>query len=426
MKGQNAEYSDSDESTISAVRDKRSRRAGMGTHPGHQQGASLQEDIGTPPRHQQGASLQESSGQQQERQQQGQDPQQQQKPQQQQLLTPQRLLHGGRQRGGEAQTSQQQHQEQQLHAPPRPRPQHQQQIAGKRKRIQLVGRKMATAIKEAKQQKQKQKKEQEFDKDKGQKFDRDLGEHIKPPHPQRAPQAVPRPPAQVPLADRHLRRPKSPVMPPSCRQQQNQQQNQQLGDRYWSGIAAPSGKGMSESLPHGQQIGMGETGKGHQQCATQGKSKGKGKSKSSVILRGKGDPNHYDILAQQQQQQQLQQQQQAAMIGAKKSTQTFFVQSFLKTLPVMDVRTKNRRRPHQKVRFSAAPVMGRKFLTQGRPGVRVRNVRGKSGPKSLCLRCFFFPEMMVMAKGMAMMFNNQHYHQHLDPFDDNTTRPAGH
>ena len=58
----------------------------------------------------------------------------------------------------------------------------------------------------------------------------------------------------------------------------------------------------------------------------------------------------------------------------------------------MDVRTKNRGRPHQNVRFSAAPVMGRSFLTQGRPGVRVRNVRGKSGPKSLCLCCFFFPE----------------------------------
>ena len=78
-------------------------------------------------------------------------------------------------------------------------------------------------------------------------------------------------------------------------------------------------------------------------------------------------------------------------VGAKKSTQTFFVQSFSKTLRVMDVRAENRGRPHQKVRFSAAPVTGRNFLTQGRPGVRVRNVRGKSGPKSLCLCCFFLP-----------------------------------
>ena len=72
----------------------------------------------------------------------------------------------------------------------------------------------------------------------------------------------------------------------------------------------------------------------------------------------------------------------------QKINANFFVQSFSKTLRVMDVRAKNRGRPHQKVRFSAAPVMGRNFLTQGRPGARVRNVRWKSGPKSLCLCCF--------------------------------------
>ena len=58
----------------------------------------------------------------------------------------------------------------------------------------------------------------------------------------------------------------------------------------------------------------------------------------------------------------------------------------------MDVRAENRGRPHPKVRFPAAPVVGRNFLTPGHPGVRVRNVRAKSGPKSLCLCCFFFPE----------------------------------
>ena len=81
-----------------------------------------------------------------------------------------------------------------------------------------------------------------------------------------------------------------------------------------------------------------------------------------------------------------------AFIGAKKSTQTFFVQSSSATLRVMDVRAENRGRPDQKVRFPATPVVGRNFLTPGRSGVRVRNVRGKSGPKSLCLCCFFFPE----------------------------------
>ena len=79
-------------------------------------------------------------------------------------------------------------------------------------------------------------------------------------------------------------------------------------------------------------------------------------------------------------------------LGAKKSTQTFFVQSFSTTLRVMDVRAENRGRPHQNVRFPAAPVVGRNFLTPGHSGVRVRNVRRKSGPKSLCLCCFFFPE----------------------------------
>ena len=42
------------------------------------------------------------------------------------------------------------------------------------------------------------------------------------------------------------------------------------------------------------------------------------------------------------------------VIGAKKSTQTFFVQSFSTTLRVMDVCAENRGRPHQKVRFPAA------------------------------------------------------------------------
>ena len=79
-------------------------------------------------------------------------------------------------------------------------------------------------------------------------------------------------------------------------------------------------------------------------------------------------------------------------LGARKSTQTFSVQSFSTTLRVMDVRTENRGRPHQKLRFPAAPVVGRNFLTPGHPGVRVRNVCGKFGPKSLCL-CFRFGQL---------------------------------
>ena len=48
----------------------------------------------------------------------------------------------------------------------------------------------------------------------------------------------------------------------------------------------------------------------------------------------------------------------------------------------MDVRTKNCGRPHQKVRFPAAPVVERTFLTRGHPGLRVRNVRRRSGPET--------------------------------------------
>ena len=51
-------------------------------------------------------------------------------------------------------------------------------------------------------------------------------------------------------------------------------------------------------------------------------------------------------------------------------------------------RPENRGRPHQKVGFPADPVMGRNFLTPGRPGGRVGNVRRKFGPNNLCLCCF--------------------------------------
>ena len=64
-------------------------------------------------------------------------------------------------------------------------------------------------------------------------------------------------------------------------------------------------------------------------------------------------------------------------------------------LRVMDVRTENRGGPHQKVRFPAAPVVGRNFIIPGHAGVRVRNVREKSEPPKICLCCFFFPETCV-------------------------------
>ena len=79
--------------------------------------------------------------------------------------------------------------------------------------------------------------------------------------------------------------------------------------------------------------------------------------------------------------------------GTAKSTQTFLVQNFSRTLRVMDVRAENRGRPHQKLRFFAAPVMGRNFLTQGHPSIRVRNVCGKC--------CFFFPELTPTCRWKA-------------------------
>ena len=39
--------------------------------------------------------------------------------------------------------------------------------------------------------------------------------------------------------------------------------------------------------------------------------------------------------------------------------------------------------------FSCGPVLGKNSLTPGHPGVRVRNVHRKFGPKNLSLYCFF-------------------------------------
>ena len=74
--------------------------------------------------------------------------------------------------------------------------------------------------------------------------------------------------------------------------------------------------------------------------------------------------------------------------GPKNQRKLFLDKVFSRTPRVMDVRAENHVRPHQNVLFPAAPVVGRNFLTCGHPGVRVRNVCGKSGPKSLCLSFF--------------------------------------
>ena len=68
---------------------------------------------------------------------------------------------------------------------------------------------------------------------------------------------------------------------------------------------------------------------------------------------------------------------------------------FSRTLRVMDARTENRGRPHQKVGFPAAPLMGRNFLTPGHPSVRVGNVRTRvrlGPPKPYNSRLLRLPE----------------------------------
>ena len=51
----------------------------------------------------------------------------------------------------------------------------------------------------------------------------------------------------------------------------------------------------------------------------------------------------------------------------------------------MDVRAENRGRPHQKVRFPAAPVVGRNFLTPGH-----RGIRGQECPREIRTKKFMF------------------------------------
>ena len=55
-------------------------------------------------------------------------------------------------------------------------------------------------------------------------------------------------------------------------------------------------------------------------------------------------------------------------LGAKNINANFFCTKFFKNASGHGRPRQNRGRPHQKVRFSAAPVMGRNFLTQGSSG----------------------------------------------------------
>ena len=66
----------------------------------------------------------------------------------------------------------------------------------------------------------------------------------------------------------------------------------------------------------------------------------------------------------------------------------------------MDVRAENGRRPHQKVRFSMGPVMGRNFWTTWRFGIRVRKDR------KVYIYAVFFPENQKNPRVRAIFVRN--------------------
>ena len=79
-----------------------------------------------------------------------------------------------------------------------------------------------------------------------------------------------------------------------------------------------------------------------------------------------------------------------SVVGAKLRRQTLSVQSLSRTLRVKDVHAEKHGRPHQKVGFLAASLMGIKFLTPGYPGARVRKTRKtqKQGLEGQAVRVF--------------------------------------
>ena len=71
-------------------------------------------------------------------------------------------------------------------------------------------------------------------------------------------------------------------------------------------------------------------------------------------------------------------------IGAK-IRPVVFVESFSRTLRVMDVHAEIAGILTKKVCFPVAPVMGRNLLTPGHPGKMLTNVHRKPGPKILSM-----------------------------------------
>ena len=89
----------------------------------------------------------------------------------------------------------------------------------------------------------------------------------------------------------------------------------------------------------------------------------------------------------------------------QKSTQTFLVQSFSTTLRVMDVRAENRGRPHQKVRFPAALVVGEKLFDPWACGRKGQECPREIRAKKFMFMLFFFPDLTVMEPLMTFLGN---------------------
>ena len=86
-----------------------------------------------------------------------------------------------------------------------------------------------------------------------------------------------------------------------------------------------------------------------------------------------------------------------ALLGAKKVNANLFWTKFLSNPSGHGCPRRKSWTSAPKSAFSCAPGGGEKLLDAwafGRITVRVRNARGKSGPKSLCLCGFFFPELL--------------------------------
>ena len=97
-------------------------------------------------------------------------------------------------------------------------------------------------------------------------------------------------------------------------------------------------------------------------------------------------------------------------IGGQKSMQTFFLQSFSRTLRVMDVRAKKSWTSAPRNAFFCGQGDGEKLFDPGASGRKGQECPRKIGPKSLCLCCFFFPEFIGFFRRQMLLHENHGNH----------------